>query len=93
MSEMCACGQRPVDNPTRPVDNSQNPARKILDAMSLDSKNDSYKSVKNLYPTGARETLHNLREVVHNQDRIVAAILDALDLLSARIDAIENRIQ
>lgn len=93
MTENCACGQRPVEKGRRPVDNSQNPARKILDAMPLKTKTTNYKPSSDTQPTGAREAIHNLGESVHNQDRIAAAILDALDLLSARIDAIENRIQ
>ena len=93
MNQMCACGQRPVDKSGRPVDNSQNPARKILDAMPLKTKTPNYKPYSDTQPTGAREAIHNLSASIHNQDQIVAVILDALDLLSARIDAIESRIQ
>lgn len=92
MNEICACGQRPVDNPTPPVDNSQNPARKILDAMPLILKTDSYKSRSDSQSTGGREVIHNLGESVHSQDQIVAAILDAIDLINARLDAIESQL-
>jgi hypothetical protein len=85
---MCACGQRPVDNPPRPVDN---PVRKILDAMSLDSKT-SDKSVKRVNPSGVRDAVDNLNEVIHRHDQILGAILDAIDLINARLDSLENRV-
>lgn len=92
MTYMCACGQRPVDNSQRPVDKPANPARKILDAMPLTSK-PVYKSRTDSQSTGAHEATHNLETLIHNQDQIVASILQAIDLINARLDALESRIE
>lgn len=88
MKPECACGQRPVDNSRPAVENAENPARKILDAMSLNLKTPSYKPRTDSQPTGARDVIHRLAEL----DSLVASILEAIDLINARIDAIENTI-
>ena len=74
--------KNPVDSQNRPVENQ---VRKIFDAMSLNLKN-QYKSLPRSSTTDAREAIHNL-------DRIVGAILDALDLINARIDAVEGKLK
>lgn len=53
--------------------------------MSLNLKTDSYKSRSDSQPTGAREEIHRLNETL-------AAILNALDLINARIDAIDAQM-
>lgn len=83
------CGQLPVENSGQPVDKSGNPARKILDAMPLTSK-PVIKSRTDSQSTGLREVVHNLAESIHNVDQSVGAILDAIDLIKARIDALET---
>lgn len=80
---------KPVDNPVRPVDN---PARKLLDAMPLAFKT-SYKSVKKVHPSRVGEAVDNLAGAVWDHDRILAAVLDALDLLTARLDGLHRRIE
>lgn len=83
MKPECACGQRPVENPPPAV---ENPARKILDTMSLNLKTPSYKPRTDLQPTGTREEIHRLNEQL-------AAVLNAIDLINARIDAIDNQME
>lgn len=61
----------------------ENPATKILDAMSLNLKTPSYKSVTRSNPSGVREAVDNLND-------LVAAILSAIDVINARLDALEN---
>lgn len=70
--------KNPVDSAKRPV---ENPARKILDAMSLNLKN-QYKSLP-------RSSTSDAREAIHNLDQILGGLLDAVDLTNARIDALE----
>lgn len=53
--------------------------------MSLDSKTSNYKLRTDSQPTGAREEIHRLNETI-------AAILNAIDLINARIDAIQAQI-
>ena len=83
MTGNCACGQQSSTRRQNPV---ENPARKILDAMSLDSKNKtSYKSV-------TRSSTSGVREAVDELNQIVTSLIDALDLITARIDAIDAQI-
>lgn len=53
--------------------------------MSLTLKTPSYKPRTDSQPTGAREEIHRLNETL-------AAVLNAIDLINARIDSLEDQM-
>ena len=83
------CGAEPVENPQTPV---ENPARKILDAMSLNLKT-NVKAVTRSGRSREAARVDNLTDTVAGLNQILGAVLDGQDALRAQLDSIEARLK